>query len=152
MKYKFINKSNIIIALITVFAGVTGFGVVYTLTKINSAGLITSSIACEQHVICVALKVDHAEPDAITVPVGEYVQFNSADNKTHSLASGSGDSLHDGSHQHTGTHLSGDFKADEGWKVQFSAKGTYEFHDHYNPEIFVTVVVYQSGGDYKIKT
>jgi plastocyanin len=138
------------IALVAVLVGFMAFGSVYKLTKTNNAGLLTRN-ACEQDVTCVALKVNHADPDAITVPIGGYVQFNSADNKTHSLASGSGDNHHNGSHKHNGTHVSGDFKADEGWKVQFNKTGTYEFHDHYNPEVYITVVVYQPGGDYKIK-
>ncbi len=64
---------------------------------------------------------------------------------------GTGDNRHDGSHKHTGTYISGDFKADEAWKVQFKEAGTFDFHDHYRPELHVTVVVYKSGGDHKIQ-
>ncbi|MDQ3123618.1 MAG: hypothetical protein M3Q14_02965 [bacterium] len=40
-------------------------------------------------------------------------------------------------------YSSGTFQADEGWKVTFSKPGTYFFHDHFNPDLNILVVVYQ---------
>lgn len=144
------SNMHIKTAMVAVILSLIAFGAAFTLSHASKNGL-TKATNCEQNVTCVALKADHAEPDAITVPVGGYAQFNSADNQIHSLASGTGDEHHDGSHVHTGGHLSGDFKADEGWKVQFNDTGVFEFHDHYHPEIHFTVIVYKPGGDYRIK-
>ncbi len=88
---------------------------------------------------CVALESGKANPDTLTVKVGESVQFNSADGKTHSLSLGKGGDAH----EHNGPFSSGEFKADEAWRVQFKEPGTYYFHDHYNPGTNILVVVYK---------
>lgn len=90
---------------------------------------------------CVALKAGRAEPDTLTVIVGESVQFNSADGNTHSLSQGLGGE----EHSHTGPYSSGDFAADEAWRVEFKKPGTFKFHDHYDPEISILVVAYEPG-------
>lgn len=87
--------------------------------------------------VCVYLE-DKAEPDTLTVKVGEYVQFNSNDGKKHSLSLGKGGEVH----EHNGPFSSGEFKADEAWRVQFKEPGTYYFHDHFDPAINILLVVY----------
>lgn len=125
------------------------FAIAFTLAR-NAAGSAIVNTACGTGQTCVYLKGDHAAPDVVTVPVGGFVQFNSADGKTHSLGLGKGDAKHNGSHQHEGLYTSGDFKNDEAWRVQFKERGTYELHDHYRPDIRVTVVVYEPNRNYMI--
>jgi plastocyanin len=89
----------------------------------------------------VSLVENKAVPDAVIVKKGEYVQFNSNDGNSHNLTLGKGDS-HNNSHDHVGLIESGVFKADEAYRLQFKKVGTYTFHDHTNPKIYITVIVY----------
>ncbi len=93
----------------------------------------------------VSLTEQGADPANLLIQVGEYVQFDSKDGKTHDIASGAGDG--DGEHHdHTATGLeSGDFKADEGYRVQFKKIGSYYFHDHLKPSSTISVGVYEPG-------
>lgn len=145
------SKPVVRLVLFALLIAAISFAAVLLLIKPKTIRSATNGNQCPKDVTCVALKNDHAEPDVITVPVGSYAQFNSADGQLHNLGVGSGDEHHDGGHKHTGTYVSGDFKSDEAWKVQFKQTGTFDFHDHYRPELHVSVVVYQPGGDYKIK-
>ena len=138
------------LAVIAILFAAAAFGFVYLITSEGQSGNITRA-KCEQGVTCVYLENDHASPDVATVKVGDYVQFSSADGKTHNLGLGAGDAHHDGSHKHDGNYVSGDFKADEAWKVQFKKTGTYELHDHYRPDIRVTVIVYDPNRSSQIK-
>lgn len=98
--------------------------------------------APEKGVHHVLLKSDRAEPDALAVPVGEYVQMNAADGKTHNMGYGSGDD-YGNQHEHiAGVLDSGDFHADEAYRVLIKEPGTYYFHDHLNPKVYLTVVGY----------
>lgn len=89
----------------------------------------------------VSLLKDKAEPDIILVKTGQYVQFNARDGKEHNMAQGSGNATGDDhTHQATGVE-SGIFKKDEAYKVQFNKVGIYAFHDHYNPNLYIRVIV-----------
>lgn len=93
----------------------------------------------------VSLYEEGAVPDALFVGVGEFVQFNSKDGKSHIIAQGGGsefDQEHD--HSEFGPQ-SGLFGPDEAYRVQLKKKGTYHLHDHLNPKIFVTIVAYEPG-------
>lgn len=96
----------------------------------------------------VALRRDHAEPSVLSIPVGSYVQFNSCDSRPHNIGQGSGDDVyhqaaHEDQHDHTKGGLeSGVFAANEGYRLQFKQAGVYNFHDHLNPKITITVVAY----------
>lgn len=104
------------------------------------ADITTSqSLANKQPSKTVDLHSDKASPEQVTIIVGEVLQFNARDGKTHRIALGEGGEEHD----HTSSSNSGDFQADEGWRVQFDKPGTYYFHDHLNPNINVLVVAYQ---------
>ncbi|MBW3538137.1 hypothetical protein KY386_01430 [Candidatus Parcubacteria bacterium] len=90
----------------------------------------------------VALLADHAEPTALIVKLGESVQFNSRDGKPHNIGQGGGNE-NGKDHEHPrGVLESGRFGADEAYRLRFGQTGSYDFHDHLNPHIFVTVVVY----------
>jgi plastocyanin len=134
------------VRLIIVVAGIlvvtSGFG--FGLARLTAPK--TASAAADH---TVNLLADRADPTAIAVLKGEYVQFNSKDGKTHNIGQGSGD---DPVHQQLGQDVhahnynekeSGNFGADEGYRVQFNEVGTYAFHDHLNPKISVTVIVYE---------
>ncbi|MES2971364.1 MAG: hypothetical protein V4702_03525 [Patescibacteria group bacterium] len=123
------------LAALALFVGLSGFMI--TSRKNNHhTNTPAQQTVCDG--ICVALRAEKADPDTITVKAGEFVQFNSADGKTHRLSLGKGGEDHD----HSGPFNSGDFKADEAWRVQFKEPGTFSFHDHYNPDINILVVVY----------
>ena len=45
-------------------------------------------------------------------------------------------------HDHVAGTESGEFGANEAWRVQFKEPGTYLIHDHLNPDFTILVVVY----------
>ncbi len=91
----------------------------------------------------VFLTFQGAVPDAIVVKLGELLEFDARDGKLHDIARGGGDEFNQShSHEEFGIE-SGKFGPDEGYRVSFRAPGVYHFHDHYNPRIFVAVVVYE---------
>lgn len=138
------RNQSLILALILTVAVLIGFGAMYGLAAKNTPN--RRQAVCKDKDICVSLLADKASPETLTISVGSYVQFNSADGKSHNLSVGKGGEDHD----HGGKFSSGEFKADEGWRVQFNEEGTYFFHDHLNPKINILVVVYTPGKDYKL--
>lgn len=145
MKLSSIKHSPFVVVAIAIFFGAVGFTVIWQLSS-NRRAQQTRSRSCSV-AMCVSLKPNEADPDTITVKVGDVVQFNSADGKAHSLSTGLGGAAH----EHTGPYSSGEFKADEAWRVKFKEAGTFKFHDHNNPKINILVVAYQQGGDHTIK-
>lgn len=87
----------------------------------------------------VDLKEGRANPDSLAVAVGKAVQFNAKDGKKYNFALGEGGEHHG----HSGSLSSGDFGEGQAWRATFSKPGTYFFHDHYNPNVNVLIVVYQ---------
>lgn len=133
------NQTGLIVA-IAIVVGLVSFGMSYALTNKKAE----SRKDCNG--TCVGLYKNKAIPDTIAVVRGTFVQFNSKDGKTHDLSLGKGGEHH----EHTGTFQSGDFNANEAWRVQFKDDGSYYFHDHLNPAINILVVVYTPGKDYTI--
>lgn len=89
----------------------------------------------------VLLLQDRAEPGTLLVNVGEFVQFNSKDGRSHNLAQGRGNNFgHD--HDHEPGLESGIFGPDEAYRVEIKNPGTYFFHDHVHPELSATAVAY----------
>lgn len=129
--------------IVLILAVVFGFAIAYGLNKTQHV----DTASCRKDDVCVSLAEDKTNPDTIAVPRGSFVQFNSADGKSHSLSLGKGGE----SHTHNGNFSSGEFKADEAWRVQFNDEGTFFFHDHFNPKINVLIVVYTPGKEYKIQ-
>lgn len=140
------QQSNLKSTLIVIFAVavITGFALIYSVSS-GSNKAIYSQSDCKS--TCVALQQDMAMPDTVAVPVGSYVQFNSADGKSHNLSFGQGGE----EHGHSGKFYSGEFKSDEAWRVQFNDEGSFVFHDHLNPKISVLVVVYAPDKEYKVQ-
>ena len=133
------------LAAVLLVASLVSFLAIFTLSTRNKDNRMSSQSTCQG--TCVDLYEDKASPDTLAVSVGSFVQFNSKDGKTHDLSLGGGGN----EHQHKGKFQSGEFKGDEGWRVQFKEEGTYTFHDHYNPKVNVVLVVYTPGKDYKVQ-
>lgn len=133
-------RLGLIVAGILIVTGALGFALA-TATAPKAATVQADHV--------VALLSDHADPSAIAVTKGDYVQFNARDGKTHNIGQGSGnDEVHQGlsaaTHEHDySAKESGAFGANEGYRAQFNMVGTYTFHDHLNPKISVTVIVYE---------
>ncbi len=142
-----VSVSPLYYVVILVVAGLVGFGV----TRWQEAQSSESSVALVTPVASpavrplfqeVSLLTDRAEPNTILIPVGGEVQFNSKDGRQHSLAQGEGDEYgHAHGHDQAGLE-SGLFGAEEGYKVTFKKTGAFFFHDHLNPKVGVSVVVY----------
>lgn len=90
----------------------------------------------------IELQKDHMSPDALSIHVNEYVQFNTTDGQTHEIGLGGGDEYaHE--HEHTNAEFESDqFGIGEAYRVKITKKGVYDFHDHKNPKLFTTIIVY----------
>lgn len=128
------------------FAGlVIGLGTIRVLGESSSPNGST----CEG--ICVNLTPSGMVPDELAIKAGSFVQFNAADGKKHNISLGEGaggsedhdHAPHAPKHVHTAGLSSGDFEADEAWRARFDTPGTYQLHDHYNPDQNILVVVYE---------
>ena len=88
----------------------------------------------------ISLLNNRAEPNELIIHLNDRVQFNSKDNKKHDIALGKGND-YGMKHEHIGGD-SGNFGPGEGYLVTFKKVGTYYFHDDFNPNIFITILVY----------
>jgi len=112
------------------------FGISYKIGFFNSPAL-----GSPKNIHMVSLMGNKAVPDIVLAKVGDFVQFNSKDGKDHNLAQGNGNAV-DKTHEHKEYGIeSGNFKKDEAYKIQFKKVGIYAFHDHYNPDIYMRVIV-----------
>lgn len=142
---KLVSRQLLLLIAMVIIAGVVSFGAIRSVTAGSSGNQSGTKENCIG--TCVDLSESKATPDTIAVPVGSFVQFNSMDGKTHNLSTGEGGE----EHEHIGKFNSGEFKADEAWRVQFNDEGSFIFHDHLNPKISVLVVVYEPGKQYKVE-
>lgn len=115
--------------------GVVGFAIALGIAKGNPPKPATN-------VTEIQLFKDRVEPTAVTVKVGETIQFNSKDGRTHDIARGSGGlaGVHTATSE-TGPS-SGQFGADEGYRLTMKDAGTFDFYDKLDPRLSVTVIVY----------
>lgn len=150
------NHFKLVVAAILLIAVVASFSAMYVF---SSQDQVSANQACEVD-ICVDITENGMQPGEIAVKTGQYVQFNTKDDRSHSLSLGNGTShgekshdedtadseadSHDSdhSHEHLGSLQSGKFGPGEGWKVQFTEPGTFVIHDHNYPENSILVVVY----------
>lgn len=132
----------IILAGAVVGGGMLMYNSRRAISATKMAAIATSTEAGIHHV---ALTSKGASPADLLIKVGEYVEFDSKDGAIHDIASGAGNG--DGeNHAHDAAGLeSGDFKADEGYKVQFKKIGSYFFHDHLHPTSTISIAVYDPG-------
>lgn len=123
------------ILLSAAIAVIIGFGGSYAFISAQTNDIQASGVAVE-----VDLNKSLTEPETIAIKTGQTVMFNSIDGRTHNMSLGEGGD----DHNHYGPFSSGDFGTGEAWKVSFSEPGTFFFHDHYNPDINILVVVYDN--------
>ena len=102
--------------------------------------IVTATV--DKHLHQISLNATGATPDLVSVKLGEEVQFNSKDGKSHNIVPGDGSGhIHDLS-----TPLgkeSGVFGPSEAYRVAFRQAGTFKFHDALNSAISVTVIAYK---------
>lgn len=141
MGKSFNTKTLVILGAVLVATIGLGFG----LSKVSNKQ--SSAKADASHII--ELRASGASPDSIAVVKGSYVQFDVKDNRTYNIGQGSGDdpvhqSMNLNEHDHPkSAKESGIFGPGQGYRVTFSNVGTYTFHDHANPKISITVIVYE---------
>lgn len=131
------NKRCIVYGLVFIACAVIGYGIA---RQRSTSPQVPPSI--EPIIHEVALLTDQVEPSIILIHPMEYVQFNSKDGKKHLMAQGQGDEFEKRHDHNDGALTSGMFGPDEGYRVQFKRPGTYHFHDHINPKLFATIVVF----------
>ena len=145
MKYsipKNLKKLSVLIAvLLLALVGLVYFKVKQP-QKLNLAVKVLNNTGI---IYQVSLSKDKAVPNELAIKLIDKVQFNSKDGKFHNIAQGRGNDYGQ-AHEHfegTGTSIeSGRFGADEGYIITFHKTGTYFFHDDYDPNIFITILVY----------
>jgi len=128
----------IVMAIFAVSAAVGFFATLNHDAKIEAS---TTGNIVEGKIYEITLLADRAEPDVIIIKLGEFVQFNSRDGGFHDISYGKENAFRQ-NHSHGGGLESGRFGPDEGYKIQFKETGIYHFHDHLNPKIFATIIVY----------
>ncbi len=144
---KYLKKSTLLTAGIIVVMALVGFGVAFGLSQKSNKPAATKQPYCPQNEACISLHGKSASPDIITVKSGTFVRFNSADGGKHSIA------LQHAAAQHNddSEYHSGEFAADEAYRVQFKKDGSYTFRDELNSDYEIKVVVYTPGKDYKVQ-
>ncbi len=112
-----------------------------------------STLGTKENPHVVSLTKDQSKPVDLLINVGDYVQFNSKDGGEHQIIQGKptadhghdeyADAVHGEEHGKTDSPLdSGVIKSDEGYLLQFNNIGKFEFHDNYNHDSEITVIVY----------
>ncbi len=121
----------------------------------NTSSSVTedATLGTKENPHIVSLTKDQTKPVDLLINVGDYVQFNSKDGSEHQIIQGKptadhghdeyADAVHGEAHGATDSPLdSGVIQADEGYLVQFNTIGKLEFHDNYNHDYAITVIVY----------
>lgn len=161
---KFIIPAAIVVG--GLIAGGIGYAVAYSVragsesSQSNVSTNQESTLGSRQNPHKVKLTKSETDPVDLLINVGDYVQFDSDDAKEHQIIQGKptedhghdalSDATHGEEHGITNKPLdSGIIKADEGYLVQFKNVGKFEFHDNFNHDYAITVIVYDK--DKKLK-
>lgn len=139
MKLPHIFRKNIVLfPLIAIVA--VGIGIASTLLLNKDSS--PNGANCTG--ICVSIRADGINPSELAVKAGEFVQFNSADGESHNLTTAPpSDKAVEHGHSSASAVSSGEFGADEAWRVQFKKPGTYRLRDSKNANQEILVVVYE---------
>lgn len=86
----------------------------------------------------VQLRKENKDPIDLLIKKGESVQFNSKDGGQHQIVQGG----HGNTTHGTSSLDSGVFNNDEGYLLEFKETGKYDFHDNYDHDYTITVIVY----------
>lgn len=115
----------------------------FLISLIVGSGLVLAYPSHNQVVVhYVNLQNNTAYPSVVAVKVGEGVEFDAKDSRPHIIAQGDGNENGLVHNHAVGGLESPTFTSTQGYSVHFKQTGTYTFHDHLNPDIFVTVIVY----------
>ncbi len=105
-------------------------------------------------------------PVDLLLKTGDYVQFNSKDDGEHQIIQGrntntehgdtspaNNEHIEDGESRPEKAKVldSGIIKGDEGYLLQFNSTGKFEFHDNYDHDYTITVIVYDPNGKTKLE-
>lgn len=134
-KYKII--AGILVAIVIV-----GGALYYYDTPPTFQTSITNAVTVHQ----ISLYEDRADPNELIIKLGDKVQFNSTDGQNHNISRGKGNDyghVHEHAPGASSTTESGSFGVGEGYLVSFTQIGTYYFHDHFDPDAFITILVYE---------
>ncbi|GAC1413044.1 MAG: hypothetical protein NVSMB66_3890 [Candidatus Doudnabacteria bacterium] len=114
-------------------------------SSLRQPTLAAATAPVSPYITKIDLLSDRAKPDVVAIKINQSVQFDTKDGQKHQISSGKGaDGLGD-PHQHDSTGIeSAVFGPEEAYLLKFSKAGTYYFHDHFNPKIAATVIVYDS--------
>ncbi len=140
------KRFKIVIAALVIVIGLGSFGIAYALGQHNGN---SNAATCQGS--CIYLRSEGATPDTMTVTAGSSVEFTAADGKKHNLSLVEHGHGGDSAAHEDAAYQSGDFAADEAWRVQFKQDGTFTFVDKYNPKTKISVLVYTPGKDYKVE-
>lgn len=147
-RFKDFAKSNsllIIVAVAVIAISSVGAYMLSTMNQSSSQQANVQQTDCDV-AACIPLVRGESEQQVHTVESGSFVQFNSADGQKHHLSL-----VHSGvQHEDESRYESGDFEADEAWRVEFKEDGTYTFADKYNDNALISVIVYTAGKDYDV--
>ncbi len=140
-----LSKQKFFLPLLTfIIIGSLAFGVLYTVSKDTQKPASSESAqGTKQNPYQVSLKKENKEPVDLLIKKGEYVQFNSSDGEDHQIIQGASTNEEHGPTEHVPSPLdSGLIKSDEGYLLQFKETGKYDFHDNYDHDYTISVLVY----------
>lgn len=129
------------IGILAVIVGLTASSAIFDKSQ------KTKAVNCNG--ICVNIEADGMKPNELALKTGEFVQFNTADNRKHNIAleNSEGTKLSENNQPSRdmnteSEYKSGEFGKDEAWRVQFKKPGTYRLYDRNYPENKILIVVY----------
>jgi plastocyanin len=94
----------------------------------------------------IALTAEKAEPSTMIIKTGDIVQFTVKDGQVRRIGQGSAEAgLHDKARQAEHEQLLEGIQSEafnDQYRVEFKEPGTYSFHDHINPALTITIIVF----------
>lgn len=144
MLNKLNNKWPITLAAGFILIAGIALGLTYSLSAspdVTSVAL-TSPQGSKENPHEIVLTNERKEPIDMVISSGDYIQFNSKDGKDHQILQGAATEDHAPSPSPLD---SGIIKDGKSYLLQFNKTGKYEFHDNYNHNYTITVLVYDPG-------
>jgi plastocyanin len=86
----------------------------------------------------IALTAEKAEPSTMIIKTGDIVQFTVKDGQVRRIGQGSAEA---GLHEQLLEGIQSEAFNDQ-YRVEFKEPGTYSFHDHINPALTITIIVF----------
>jgi plastocyanin len=139
------KKRLALFAVCFLVASSVAFAISFKLSSKQAKPVATTGLAqgTKENPYNIDLKKENKDPIDLLIKTGEYVQFNSKDGGEHQIIQGASTNTEHGATLHVPSPLdSGVIKADEGYLLQFSKTGKYEFHDNYDHKYTITIIAY----------